>query len=78
MSVKVFSENYEKFSDPGSVGSDDPNVPDPLEIRDPIMDYFVLTCQAAKLTSPFKDIIGKTPVKKLYERVLVDGIPFYK
>lgn len=47
-----------------------------VEIRDPIKEFFIFTCQAAKLNSIHKDKLGTIPVNKLFERVLQQGVPF--
>jgi hypothetical protein len=47
-----------------------------VENRDPIKQFFIFTCQAAKLNSVNKDKVGTIPVNKLYERVLQQGVPF--
>ena len=40
-------------------------------------EYFILTCQAAKLNSPNMEKIATLPVNDLYRRALQDGIPFF-
>ncbi|OMJ75808.1 hypothetical protein SteCoe_24989 [Stentor coeruleus] len=47
-----------------------------IENRDPIKQFFYYQCQAAKINSAYRDIIGELPISKLYEKVMKQGVPF--
>lgn len=46
--------------------------------RDPIKDFFTLTCEAAKLNSDKRDYLGSIPVEILYSKVFEECVPFNK
>ncbi|CAG9312324.1 unnamed protein product [Blepharisma stoltei] len=79
----IFIRSKNNLSDNSSINSDDTtssrrsrlNAP---QSRDPIKEFFIFTCQAAKLNSKYKDRLGRVPVNSLYSKVLEEGIPFNK
>jgi len=49
-----------------------------LKTRDPLQEFFSLTCKSVKLASPHVDLITEVPEARLYQQVVKEGIPFYK
>lgn len=46
--------------------------------RDPMKEFFSLTAQAVKLSSPYMDVILTLPINQMYGLVSGANIPFYK
>ena len=46
--------------------------------RDPLYEFFNLTCQSSILNSPYINSICHIETKQLYVKVLKDGIPFHR
>jgi len=46
--------------------------------RDPMQEFFNLTCQAIKLNSPQMNVICSVDTKQLYLKAQKMGIPFFK
>ena len=49
-----------------------------LSKRDPMQEFFVLTCQSVKLNSPHMNAVCTLDALKLYEKVTKLNIPFFK
>ena len=49
-----------------------------LKNRDPIKEFFVLTCQSVKLSSPHLNLIAHINTDKLYLKALTDAVPYFK
>ena len=46
--------------------------------RDPLKEFFTLTCQAVKLNSPQMNAICTLDTNALYDKVLKSNVPFFK
>ena len=46
--------------------------------RDPMQEFFSLTCQAIKLTSPHMNTICTIDTQQLYQRANKLNVPFFK
>ena len=46
--------------------------------RDPMQEYFSLTCQTIKLNSPHMHHVCSINTKKLYQEAVEMNVPFYK
>jgi len=51
---------------------------DYMASRDPLKEFFALTCQSVKLNSPHMNIICTINQNSLYERATSENIPFFK
>ena len=49
-----------------------------MQKRDPIKEFFVLTCQSVKLSSPHLNLIAHINTDMLYKKALTDGIAYFK
>ncbi|OMJ81811.1 hypothetical protein SteCoe_17631 [Stentor coeruleus] len=49
-----------------------------IETHDPIKQFFIYQCQAAKLNNQHKDLIGQLPINELYKKVMSQGVTFNK
>ena len=49
-----------------------------IQKRDPIKEFFVLTCQSVKLSSPHLNLIAHLNTDMLYKKALSEGILYYK
>ena len=49
-----------------------------LKNRDPIKEFFALTCQSVKLSSPHLNLIAHINTDMLYQKALKDAIPYFK
>lgn len=46
--------------------------------RDPIKEFFSLTCQSVKLSSPHLNLIAHLNTDALYKKAQTDGIPYFQ
>ena len=46
--------------------------------RDPIKEFFQLTCQSIKINSPHMHLIATINTDKLYEKAIMETVPYFK
>ena len=49
-----------------------------MQKRDPIKEFFVLTCQSVKLSSPHLNLIAHINTDMLYKKAITEGIAYFK
>ena len=49
-----------------------------MKNRDPIKEFFQLTCQSVKINSPHMHLIATINTNKLYDKAITDLVPYFK